>query len=88
MDNILVKSVRARDHLTQLVEMFDILRVYGMKLNSSKCAFEVSSGKFLGFVVNQRGIEANSNKIKVVLDMEALWAVKDVQRLTKRIAAS
>lgn len=69
---MLVKSVQARDHLTQLVEMFNILHAYRMKLNPNKCAFGVSSGRFLGFVVNQRGIEANLNKIKVVLDMEAL----------------
>lgn len=53
-----------------------------MKLNLSKCAFEVSSGKFLGFMVNQRGVEANPDKIQVVLEMTSSCLVKDVQRLT------
>lgn len=50
--------------------MFNVLYAYGMKLNLNKCAFEVSSRKFLGFMVNQRGIEANPDKIRVFLDME------------------
>ena len=58
-----------------------------MKLNLAKCAFGVSVGKFLGFIVNSRGIEANPNKIKVVLDMLPTSNIKDIQRLTGRIAA-
>ena len=57
-----------------------------MKLNSAKCAFGVSTGKFLGFIVNNRGIEANPDKIKVVLDMLPLSNIKDIQRLIGRIA--
>lgn len=52
VDDMLVENVRAEDHLAHLVEMFDVLRVYGMKLNTNKCKFGVSSGKFLGFMVN------------------------------------
>ena len=58
-----------------------------MKLNPSKCAFEVSSGKFLGFMVSQRGIEANSDKIQAILDMEPSKNIKEVQSLTGRVAA-
>ena len=58
-----------------------------MKLNPAKCAFGVSAGKFLGFIVNNRGIEANPDKIKVVLDMFPPSSVKDIQRLTGRIVA-
>ena len=58
-----------------------------MKLNLAKCAFRVSAGKFLGFIVNHRGIEANPDKIKVVLDMPSPSGIKEVQRLTGRIAA-
>ena len=57
-----------------------------MKLNPAKCAFEVSTGKFLGFIVNHRGIEANPDKIKAVLDMPSPSGIKEVQRLTGRIA--
>ena len=58
-----------------------------MKLNPAKCAFRVSTGKFLGFIVNHRGIEANPDKIKVVLDMLSPSGIREVQRLTRRIAA-
>ena len=58
-----------------------------MKLNPAKCAFGVSAGKFLDFIVNNRGIEANPDKIKVVLDMLPPSNIKDIQCLTGRIAA-
>ena len=49
-----------------------------MKLNPTKCAFGVSAGKFLGFIVNHRGIEANLEKIKAVLDMPSPLGIKEV----------
>ena len=58
-----------------------------MKLNPAKCAFGVLAGKFLGFIVNHWGIEANPDKIKVVLDMPSPSGIKEVQHLTGRIAA-
>ena len=58
-----------------------------MKLNLAKCAFEVSTKKFLGLIINNRGIEANLDKIKVVLDMPPPSNIKEVQRLTGRIVA-
>ena len=57
VDDMLVKSKEEEDHLDDLKEKFDTLRQYSMKLNPSRCAFGVSSGKFLGFIVSQRGIE-------------------------------
>ena len=50
-----------------------------MKLNPSKCAFEVSAGRFLGFMVNQRGIEANPAQLKAILESPALASKKGVQ---------
>ena len=58
-----------------------------MKLNPTKCAFGVSAGKFLGFIVNNQGIEANPNKIKAMLDMMPPSNIKEIQRLTGRIVA-
>ena len=64
-----------------------MLKRYNMKLNSSKCAFGVSSGKFLGFMVSHRGIEVNPDKIQVILNMEPPRNIKEVQSLTGRVAA-
>lgn len=58
-----------------------------MKLNPSKFAFGVSLGKFLGFMVSQRGIEANPNTIQAILNMEPPKNIKEVQSLTGRVAA-
>jgi hypothetical protein len=70
VDDILVKSKEEDSHLDDLRETFETLRKYQMKLNPSKCAFGVYSGKFLGFMVSQRGIEANPDKIKAILEMQ------------------
>uniref|UniRef100_A0A2N9GIU6 Uncharacterized protein n=1 Tax=Fagus sylvatica TaxID=28930 RepID=A0A2N9GIU6_FAGSY len=70
VDDMLVKSKEEDGHLDDLRETFQTLRKYQMKLNPSKCAFGVYSGKFLGFMVSQRGIEANPDKIKAILEMQ------------------
>ena len=87
IDDMLVKSTTAELHIAHLFEAFQILRKYNMKLNPAKCAFGVSAEKFLGFIVNHQGIEVNPDKIKVVLDMPPPSGIKEVQRLTGRIAA-
>ena len=85
IDNMLIKSREEDHHLSDLREMFEILCLYGMKLNPSKCVFGVSSGKFLSFMVSQRGVEANPNKI--ILKMSPQKNVKEVQSLNRRVAA-
>ena len=87
IDDMLVKSTTAELHIAHLSEAFQILRNYNMKLNPAKCAFGVSAEQFLGFIVNHLGIEANPDKIKAVLDMPSPSGIKEVQRLTGRIAA-
>ena len=63
------------------------MRRYKIKLNLAKCLFGVSSGKFLGFMLSQRGIEANLVKVKAILDMASPKTVKEMQRLTRRVVA-
>ena len=87
VDDMLVKSQDEKIHLDDRQETFDTLRQYNMKLNPNKCAFGVSSGKFLGFMVSHKGIEANPNKIQAILDMKPPQNVKEVQSLTGRVAA-
>ena len=87
VDDMLVKSRKAELHLDDLKETFDTLRKYQMRLNLAKCVFRVSSGKFLGFMVSQRGIKVNPEKVKAILDMTSLKRVKEVQRLTGCITA-
>ncbi|KAM2554851.1 hypothetical protein TB2_018940 [Malus domestica] len=70
VDDMLVKSKHVDQHITNLSETFTILKRYRIRLNLNKCAFSVDSGKFLGFMRNQRGIEANLEKIKAIIDMK------------------
>ena len=63
VDDILVKSKEELTHLDDFRETFTTLKQYQMKLNPSKCVFGVVSGKFLGFMISQRGIEANPAKV-------------------------
>ena len=78
VDNMLVKSKEEEDHLDNLKETFNTLRQYSMKLNLPKCAFGVSSGKFLGFMVSQKGIEANLEKVRAILEMSSPKTIKEV----------
>ena len=64
VDDMLVKNQLENDHLDDLKETFDTFRSYNMKLNPSKCIFGVTAGKFLGFMVSQRGIKVNPDKIQ------------------------
>ena len=86
VDDLLVKSQREEDHLDDLNETFDTLRFYNMKLNPSKCAFGVTVGKFLRFMVSQRGIELNSEKIQAIMEMAPLRNTKEVQCLNDKVA--
>ena len=78
VDDMLVKSRRQEHHLDDLRETFETLRLYNMKLNPSKCVFGVLLGKFLCFMVSQRGIEANLDKIQVILEMVHSKSIKEV----------
>ena len=87
VDNMLVKSQREEDHLEDLRETFNTFRSYNMKLNLGKCAFGVTVGKFLEFMVSQKGIEANPDKIWAIIEMAPLRNVKEVQSLNSKVAA-
>ena len=87
IDDMLVKSKERPDHAEHLQETFELLRAYDMKLNPSKCAFRVSAGRFLGFMVTQRGIEANPTQLKAILESWASAFRKEVQQLTGQLAA-
>ena len=85
IDDMLVKSLHAADHLRHLQDCFETLNKYGMKLNPAKCTFGVSSGEFLGYIVTQRGIEANPKQISAVLNLLSPKNSREVQRLTGRM---
>nr|CAD39384.2 OSJNBb0016B03.14 [Oryza sativa Japonica Group] len=87
VDDIVVKSRKAFDHASDLQETFDNLRAAGIKLNPEKCIFGVRAGKLLGFLVSERGIEANPEKIDAIQQMKPPSSVHEVKKLVGRIAA-
>ena len=87
VDDMLVKSLCENNQLDDLQETFDTLRLYNMKLNPSKCVFGETARKFLGFMVSQRGIEVNPEKVRAIMELEPPWTVKEVQSLNGKVAA-
>ena len=87
VDDIVIKTREAKTLIDDLREMFDNLDHYKIKLNPEKCAFSVPSGQLLGYLISQRGIEANPKKIRAIMAMEKPKNLKGVQQLAGRIAA-
>nr|XP_025628775.1 uncharacterized protein LOC112722002 [Arachis hypogaea] len=85
VDDILVKTTRPDDLIGDLEKVFASLRQHSVRLNPLKCAFAMEAGKFLGFMITQRGVEANSEKCEAILQMKSPGGIKDVQRLTGRL---
>lgn len=87
VDDMIVKTKQVVDHASDLRETFENIRRHKMRLNPAKCSFGVTAGKFLGFLLTQRGIEADPAQIKVILDIEDPKTLKDIQKLTGCIVA-
>jgi ribonuclease HI len=87
VDDIVVKTRKASDLLSDLEVTFGCLRAKGVKLNPEKCVFGVSRGMLLGFIVSERGIEANPEKIAAITNMGPIKDLKGVQRVMGCLAA-
>src|SRR3954467_2468931 len=87
VDDIVIKSQLAGSLISDLQETFKNLRTYQMKLNSAKCTFGVPAGKLLGYIVSERGIEANLEKIKAIMTLQKPASIKGVQRIIGCVAA-
>jgi len=81
VDDMVVKSPSHHQHAQDLSMVFSALRQYNLCLNPDKCVFGVDRGKFLGFMLTQRGIEANPEKCKAIIEMRSPTTIKEVQRL-------
>src|SRR4051812_8275074 len=87
VDDIVIKTYNATTLLDDLHETFAALNKYRIKLNPKKCAFGVSAGKLLGYMVSARGIEANPEKVQAIARMQEPTDIRGVQQLTERLAA-
>lgn len=82
VDDIVVKSKHKEDLIADLTETFANLRRYNMKLNPEKCVFGVPAGKLLGFIISERGIEANPENIRAIEALKKPTCLRDLQRIT------
>jgi hypothetical protein len=87
VDDVVIKTRNSDTLIADLEETFASLREYRWKLNPNKCVFGVPSGKLLDFITCHRGIKANPEKISVITNMRAPTCIKDVQKLTRCMAA-
>ena len=87
VNGILVKSKDPQQHWQDLEEMFKTLWKYNMRLNLKKCEFGVKIGKFLKFMLFERGIEANPAKFQAIINMKSLMNVREVQALNDILVA-
>ena len=87
VDDMVVKSKMMTEHLGDLGDIFYVLRRHKLCLNASKCFFGVGLGQFLGYMVTHRGIEVNPDQIKAINDLKPPRNAKEVQKLTRMIAA-
>jgi len=87
VDDMMVTSHERGQHAADLEELFATISKYRLKLNPEKFVFGVEAGKFLGFMLTERGIEANLDKCAAIIAMRNPTSVKEVQQLTGRMTA-
>ncbi|XP_061360758.1 uncharacterized protein LOC133304723 [Gastrolobium bilobum] len=87
MNDMIVKSGDGKTHLQDLQEVFEQVGKHNMRLNPSKCTFGVPAGNFLGFLLTERGIKANTDKCRAVMEMKSPENIKEAQKLNGRVTA-
>jgi hypothetical protein len=85
IDDIVVKSAEFSSHIDDLRKAFDKIRRYGLKMNTRKCAFGVSPGKFLGFIIHEHGIEVDPGRIKSIRNVGPPTCKVEVQKFLSKI---
>jgi len=85
VDDMIAKSESEEEHILNLRKLFERLRKFKLKLNPAKCTFGVRSGKLLGFVVSQKGIEVDPDKMRAIIEMPAPSTEKEVRGFLGRL---
>ena len=85
IDDIVIKSNGLSHHLADLRLALERMRQYGLKMNPLKCAFGVSAGKFLGFIIHEKGTEIDPKRIETMKKVEAPACKKDLQKFLGKV---
>ena len=86
MDDIVVKSKKREEHFYVLKRVFERCRAFKLRMNPLKCAFGVSTGKFLGFLVHSRGIDVDPTKAMAIVTMRPLVTVKELKSFLRKVS--
>jgi hypothetical protein len=84
IDDIMIKSAAHKSHLADLRLAFERTRHYGLKMNPLKCAFRVSAGKFLGFIIHDKGIEIDLKRIDKIKGVQTPTCKKNLQKFFEK----
>ncbi|RDX85814.1 Retrovirus-related Pol polyprotein from transposon 17.6, partial [Mucuna pruriens] len=85
VDDMIAKSKVPECHVKDLRKLFDRLRKFRLRLNPAKCAFGVSEGKLLGFIVNKHGIKVDPDKVKAIREMPAPKTESEIRGFLGRL---
>ncbi|PKI42997.1 hypothetical protein CRG98_036611 [Punica granatum] len=85
VDDMIAKSKEGEDHLVNLKRLFDRLMEYKLRLNPAKCTFGARSGKLLGFLVSERGIEVDPDKVKAIKELPPPSSAREVRDFLGRL---
>ena len=85
IDDIVIKSAGLSHHLADLRLALERMRLYGLKMNPLNCAFGVSAGKFLGFIIHEKGIEIDLKRIEAIKKVEGPACKKDLQKFLGKV---
>jgi hypothetical protein len=85
IDDIVVNLASLNSHLADLRLAFEKMRRYGLKMYPLKCAFGVTAGKFLGFIVHEKGVEIDPKKIESIKKVQAPTSTKELQRFLGKV---
>ena len=85
VDDMIVKSHDRADHWAALERFFQRIRCFRLRLNPKKCTFGVTSGKILGYMISERGIEVDLDKIRAILDMSPPQTETEIQGFLGRL---
>lgn len=83
--DMVIKSAQLVNHFKDLEEIFLVIQRYVIRLNPKKCVFGIVLGKFLGYLVSTRWIEANLDKTQALVNMKPSLNLKGIQKLNRRI---
>ena len=79
VDDMIMKSKDREGHIINLRKFFERIKKHQLRFNSQKCTFRVTTGKLLGFLLSNRGIDVDPSKIKVILDMCSPKSEKEIR---------